>query len=150
MHGFRAPLGAFIAAWGGIAMITSGRLITGGMPPTDLTSKLSSPPHTLLILGIRCVAVGILFLILAAMIAHRVIRLSQESAPSRRFNDSFLYVGGLIVSGQMFFLIEKTWDVELHSVAAYVAMGIALQPRSRCCRRLHATSGPRPPPQRFT
>jgi hypothetical protein len=38
----------------------------------------------------------------------------------------FLYVGGLIVSGQMFFLIEKTWDVELHSVAAYVAMGIAL------------------------
>ena len=36
------------------------------------------------------------------------------------------YVGGLIVSGQMFFLIEYTWDVQLHSVIAYIAMGIAL------------------------
>jgi NhaP-type Na+/H+ or K+/H+ antiporter len=38
----------------------------------------------------------------------------------------FLYLGGLIVSGQMFFLMEYTWDVQLHSAIAYIAMAIAL------------------------
>ena len=44
----------------------------------------------------------------------------------KRLQRLFLYVGGLIVSGQMFFLLEYTWDVQLHSVSAYVAMGVAL------------------------
>jgi hypothetical protein len=38
----------------------------------------------------------------------------------------FLYVAGLAIIGQMFFLQEYTWDVELHQAAAYIAMGIAL------------------------
>lgn len=33
--GLRGPLGAFIASWGGIAMLTSARSITGGMTLTD-------------------------------------------------------------------------------------------------------------------
>src|ERR1700756_5092485 len=42
--GFRAPLGAFIAAWGGIAMIRRRRSTTGGTTPTDSTSKSSAHP----------------------------------------------------------------------------------------------------------
>src|SRR5258707_5151053 len=65
--GFRAPLGAFIAAWGGIAMITSAPFDNWWHAAYGLDVKIVSPPHTLLILGIRCVAIVILFLILAAM-----------------------------------------------------------------------------------
>jgi hypothetical protein len=124
--GFRAPLGAFIAAWGGIAMITSAPFDNWWHAAYGLDVKIISPPHTLLILGIRCVGVGILFLILAAM-----NRASTDESPAgeRTFKSLqrlFLYVGGLIVSGQMFFLIEYTWDVQLHSAIAYIAMGIAV------------------------
>src|ERR1700755_118298 len=65
--GFRAPLGAFIAAWGGIAMITSAPFDNWWHAAYGLDVKIVSPPHTLLILGIRAVSVGVLFLILAAM-----------------------------------------------------------------------------------
>ena len=43
-----------------------------------------------------------------------------------RLQGLFLYVGGLAIIGQMFFLQEYTWDVKLHQAAAYIAMGIAL------------------------
>jgi hypothetical protein len=124
--GFRAPLGAFIAAWGGIAMITSAPFDNWWHAAYGLDVKIVSPPHTLLILGMRAVAVGILFLILAAM-----NRASTDDTPSgeqtfKKLQRIFLYVGGLIVSGQMFYLIEYTWDVQLHSVIAYLVMGIAL------------------------
>ncbi len=124
--GFRAPLGAFIAAWGGIAMITSAPFDNWWHNAYGLDVKIVSPPHTLLILGIRAVGVGILFLILAAM--NRA--LSDETPIGvqtvKKLQRLFLYVGGLIVSGQMFFLMEYTWDIQLHSASAYIAMGIAV------------------------
>jgi hypothetical protein len=124
--GFRAPLGAFIAAWGGIAMITSAPFDNWWHAAYGLDVKIISPPHTLLILGIRCVAVGILFLILAAMNRAGDEQTVSGEKTFKTLQRLLLYVGGLIVSGQMFFLIEKTWDVELHSVSAYISMGIAL------------------------
>jgi hypothetical protein len=124
--GFRAPLGAFIAAWGGIAMLTSAPFDNWWHAAYGLDVKIVSPPHTLLILGIRAVGVGILFLILAAMNRSA----SEDSISHQRTFKSlqrlFLYLGGLIVGGQMFFLIEYTWDVQLHSASAYIALGIAL------------------------
>ncbi len=124
--GFRAPLGAFIAAWGGIAMITSAPFDNWWHAAYGLDVKIVSPPHTLLILGIRAVSVGVLFLILAAM-----NRAMADDSPSgdqtcKRLQRLFLYVGGLIVTGQMFFLMEYTWDVQLHSAIAYISMAIAL------------------------
>ena len=124
--GFRAPLGAFIAAWGGIAMITSAPFDNWWHSAYGLDVKIVSPPHTLLILGIRAVSVGILFLILAAMNRARADDSPSGEQTYKRLQRLFLYVGGLIVTGQMFFLIEYTWDVQLHSVIAYIAMGIAL------------------------
>jgi hypothetical protein len=124
--GFRAPLGAFIAAWGGIAMITSAPFDNWWHAAYGLDVKIVSPPHTLLILGVRAVAVGILFLILAAMNRAMADDSASGEQTYRRLQRLFLYVGGLIVSGQMFFLMEYTWDVKLHSVVAYTAMGIAL------------------------
>jgi hypothetical protein len=124
--GFRAPLGAFIAAWGGIAMITSAPFDNWWHAAYGLDVKIVSPPHTLLILGMRAVSVGILFLILAAMNRASTDGTAHGEQTFKQLQRIFLYVGGLIISGQMFFLIEYTWDVKLHSVIGYIAMGIAL------------------------
>ncbi len=121
--GLRAPLGAFIAAWGGIAMITSAPFDNWWHNAYGLDVKIISPPHTLLILGIRAVSVGVLFLILAAMNRAEA---REDKAQSDTLRAIFLYMGGLMITGQMFFLLEQTWDVALHRATAYVAMGIAL------------------------
>jgi len=121
VFGFQAPLGAFLAAWGGIAMITSAPFDNWWHAAYGLDVKIVSPPHTLLILGIRCVGFGVLFLILAAM-----NREAEETATHKRLQRLYLYLGGLTVGGQMFFLMEYTWDVKLHSASAYIAMAMAL------------------------
>jgi hypothetical protein len=84
-----------------------------------------------LILGIRCVSVGVTFLILAAMnrldAAGQINALSAEAAGTRRTLQAlFLYVGGLTVMGQMFFIQQDTWDVVLHTTGCYIALGIAV------------------------
>jgi hypothetical protein len=122
--GFRAPLGAFIAAWGGIAMLVSAPFDNWWHAAYGLDVKIVSPPHTLLILGIRGVAVGIMFLILAAMNRAHTDALTEASYLSLR--RLFLYLGGLMVVGQMFFLFEFTNNVQLHSGLAYITMGIAM------------------------
>ncbi len=122
--GFRAPLGAFIAAWGGIAMLTSAPFDNWWHAAYGLDVKIVSPPHTLLILGTRGVSVGVMFLILAAM--NRSATRLDATATHTMLRRLFLYMGGLMVVGQMFFLFEFTSDVQLHSTAAYVAMGIAV------------------------
>ena len=136
--GFRAPLGAFIAAWGGIAMLTSAPFDNWWHNAYGLDVKIISPPHTLLILGIRGISIGFLFLILAAMnrAANPAIAVAGNSfaglaeptptATYRTLQALFLYMGGLMVTGQMFFLLELTWDIRLHSVIAYSAMGAAI------------------------
>ena len=119
--GFRAPLGAFLAAWGGIATLTSAPFDDWWHSAYGLDVKIVSPPHTLLILGLRCVALGVLFLILAAM-----NREAAETVVHGRLRRLYLYVGSLMVAGQMFFLMEYTWDVKLHSASPYVALAIAV------------------------
>ena len=118
--GFRAPLGAFIAAWGGIAMLVSAPFDNWWHNAYGLDVKIVSPPHVLLLLGARGVSVGVLFLILAAL--NRAVGVEGY----RALQKLFLYVGGLIIAGQMFFLLEFTWDIKLHMTSAYVAMGIFL------------------------
>ena len=67
VFGLRAPLGVFLAGWG-MAMKT-------GSAPFDnwwhnaygLDVKIITPPHALLIAGIRAIDLRVLFLMLAAM-----------------------------------------------------------------------------------
>ena len=120
--GLHAPLGVFLAGWGGLAMLTSAPFDNWWHNAYGLDVKIVSPPHALLILGIRTVSVGIMLLILAAM--NRAA--DAGSTGFTTLQRLFLYLGGLAVGGQMFFLQEYTWDVVLHRAAAYIAMGIAL------------------------
>jgi hypothetical protein len=122
VFGLRAPLGVFLVGWGGVAMLTSAPFDNWWHNAYGLDVKIVSPPHALLILGLRCISTGVLFLILAAM--NRAAQ--DEGAIFKRLQLLFLYVGGLAIVGQMFFLQEYTWDVKLHQAIAYIAMGIGL------------------------
>jgi hypothetical protein len=122
IFGLRAPLGVFLAGWGGVAMLTSAPFDNWWHNAYGLDVKIISPPHTLLILGIRAVALGMIFLILAAM-----NRAADADTPDfKTLQLLFLYLGGLAIEGQMFFLQEFTSDIVLHRTAAYIAMGIGL------------------------
>ena len=122
VFGLRAPLGIFLAGWGGVAMLTSAPFDNWWHNAYGLDVKIVSPPHTLLILGIRSVSVGMMFLILAAMNRAAV----SGDASFKRLQQLFLYLGGITVVGQMFFLQEYTWDIMLHRASSYIAMAIAL------------------------
>jgi len=121
VFGLRAPLGVFLAGWGGVAMLTSAPFDNWWHNAYGLDVKIISPPHTLLILGIRAIDVGMLFLMLAAM--NRAS--AAGDANFKTFRGLFLYIGGLLLSGQMFFIMEYTIHVELHRVLAYVCLAIA-------------------------
>ena len=148
--GFRAPLGAFIAAWGGIAMLVSAPFDNWWHNAYGLDVKIISPPHTLLILGIRGVSFGVEFLILAAM--NRSANAAQGTAESSsygRLQAIFLYMGGLMIVGQMFFLQEQTWDVVLHTTTAYIALAIGLPIAFAGIGRPRDSAGRRRPPPPF-
>jgi hypothetical protein len=120
--GLRAPLGIFLAGWGGVAMLTSAPFDNWWHNAYGLDVKIVSPPHALLILGLRAVSFGMIFLILAAM---------NRAAANGASNFShlqmlLLYVGGLAVGGQMFFLQEFTVDFNLHRALPYIAIAIAV------------------------
>src|SRR5579864_4581476 len=67
MWGFYGPLGAFIMAWGGVAMLTSAPFDDWWHSAYGLDVKILSPPHTLLALGMTGIRFGALLMILAEM-----------------------------------------------------------------------------------
>jgi hypothetical protein len=122
VFGLRAPLGVFLAGWGGVAMMTSAPFDNWWHNAYGLDVKIVSPPHVVLILGARGVSIGMLFLILAAM--NRASAAGDSNL--RSLQTLFLYLGGLAVAGQMFFLQEFTTDPFLHGALAYIAISIGV------------------------
>jgi predicted membrane channel-forming protein YqfA (hemolysin III family) len=122
VFGLHAPLGVFFAGWGGVAMLTSAPFDNWWHNAYGLDVKIVSPPHALLILGIRAVGFGILLLTLAEM--NRAAE--NHAANYKPLRNLLLYTGGLSVCGSMFFVQEYTWDVVLHRAAAYIALAIAV------------------------
>ena len=123
IFGLHAPLGAFIASWGGIAMLTSAPFDNWWHNAYGLDVKIISPPHTLLMLGVFAVSVGTLMLLLGAM--NRARQAGNDTI-ARQLQWLLLYVGGLMVVFQMFFRMEYTWDVSLHGALAYQTMAIGM------------------------
>jgi hypothetical protein len=110
--GFRGPLGAFIVAWGGIAMLTSAPFDDWWHNAYGLDVKILSPPHMVLALGIFAVHVGALVLILGQM--------NRADEPLKsRFRVLFLYVGGLILVNLTIVIMEFTSRVFMHQAHFY-------------------------------
>ena len=120
VFGFRGPFGAFLAAWGGIAMLTSAPFDNWWHNAYGLDVKIVSPPHTVLMLGIWAVCLGSLFLIVAAMNRAEAAT-GQESPAFQKLQWLMLYISGLLLILSMFFRMEYTWDVYLHSSRTYIA-----------------------------
>lgn len=119
--GFMGPLGAFLAAWGGIAMLTSAPFDNWWHNAYGLDVKIISPPHTLLMLGSNAVEVGSLFLIMAAM--------NRAEGQKRLFGHLqglVLYLSGLMLMAIMFFCTEFTRDVLLHTSVPYFVVSIGV------------------------
>jgi hypothetical protein len=123
IFGLRAPLGAFLAAWGGVAMLTSAPFDNWWHDAYGLDVKIVSPPHTVLMLGIWAICLGALFLIVAAM-NRAEASTGPASAQFRHLQWLMLYLSGLLLVLSMFFRMEYTWDIYLHSAGAYIAVAI--------------------------
>src|SRR5512140_4005789 len=105
--GFRAPLGAFIAAWGGGAMLTSAPFDNWWHEAYGLDVKIISPPHMLLAIGIAGIVWGGLLLTVAEM--NRA-----EGAQRARLQRISLLLGGFVVVHSMILRLEYTNKVLLH------------------------------------
>lgn len=119
MWGFRGPLGAFIAAWGGVAMVTSAPFDNWWHNAYGLDVKILSPPHALLISGVLAVQLGTLILILGAM--------NRAEGPRRdRLEALFLYVGGMIIIQLGILTVENTWRTVMHTAQFYKVVALAM------------------------
>jgi hypothetical protein len=115
--GFRAPLGAFIASWGGITMLTSAPFDDWWHNAYGLDVKIISPPHILLFAGIYAIILGTM--ILLAGYLNRI-----HGAALRQARWLFLYACGVMLTVLMIMLMENTSRPGLHNAQPYVAMAL--------------------------
>ena len=116
---FRGPLGAFIASWGGIAMLTSAPFDDWWHNAYGLDVKILSPPHVLLIAGMVAVQLGALVLILGQM--NRVTEKARA-----KLEWLFLYVSAMILVCIMILVFEYVLRLYMHSAFPYRVLAIAI------------------------
>ena len=117
LWGFRGPLGAFIAAWGGIAMLTSAPFDDWWHNAYGLDVKIISPPHMILAAGIIAVHIGALILILGQM--NRAEGVTRDQL--RRL---YLYVGGMILVCLSVLQMELVYRSTMHQAHFYRLIAI--------------------------
>jgi hypothetical protein len=117
--GFRGPLGAFIAVWGCVAMLTSAPFDNWWHNAYGLDVKIVSPPHTLLSLGSFSIKVGAMALMAGVM--------SRASEGVRRgLAWLMLFIGASCVGQMGLILTQSTWPTEMHTAACYLAVAIGI------------------------
>lgn len=117
--GFRGPLGAFLAVWGCVAMLTSAPFDNWWHNAYGLDVKIVSPPHTLLSLGSLAIKIGAMALMAGLM--------SRASEPARRvLVVLLLFVGAGCVEQLGTMLTTNTWPTEMHQAACYLAVAIGI------------------------
>jgi len=117
--GFRGPLGAFVCAWGGIAMLSSAPFDNWWHNAYGLDVKILSPPHVLLLSGMIAIEGGALLSILQWR-AH-------SAKPSGGASDWLVfYAGGVILSNILLALDEYSQRANLHSALPYEVFSAAL------------------------
>src|SRR5215472_3981367 len=117
LWGFRGPLGAFICAWGGVAMITSAPFDNWWHAAYGLDVKILSPPHVLLALGMIAIRFGTLTMILSEMNrADGVYRARLE----RLLYFTFIFLMGMSVGIAQ----EYTFRVFMHGATFYFVVAL--------------------------
>ena len=113
--GFRGPLGCFIAAWGGIAMLTSAPFDNWWHNAYGLDVKIISLPHSILGAGELMISFGAMLLVCAHM--------NRASGAYRdRLDRLLLFLGGIEIFGAAQFILESTPMEFMHSSQFYSAV----------------------------
>src|SRR5258708_13011493 len=108
MWGFRGPLGAFIAAWGGIAMLVSAPFDNWWHDAYGIDVKIITPPHALLFLGNGAIQIGGLVLILGQM--NRA-----KGALRPKLNWMFLYSPAILPLRPATSIIPSSFPTQIHT-----------------------------------
>ena len=115
--GFTGPLGAFICAWGGLAMLVSAPFDDWWHSAYGLDVKIISPPHMVLAAGFFGIELGTVMLLLAFM--NRAAD-AQRAALQRLF----LYVGGTAVAESLLLKLEYIDRSEMHTALFFIVVVI--------------------------
>jgi hypothetical protein len=115
MWGFRGPMGAFICAWGGVAMITSAPFDNWWHAAYGLDVKILSPPHILLALGMLAIRFGTLVMVLSEMNRARG---EYRAKLERLLFFVFLFLMGMTVG----IMQEYTNRVYMHGANFYMVV----------------------------
>jgi hypothetical protein len=115
--GLSAPIGAFISAWGGMAMLVSAPFDDWWHNAYGLDVKIISPPHMVLAAGFFGIEFGTVMLLLAFM-----NRASDQLRP--RLQWLFLYVGGTTVCESLLLKLEYISRSQMHGALFYIVVAI--------------------------
>jgi hypothetical protein len=112
IFGLRGPLGSFVTAWGGIAMLTAAPFDDWWHSAYGLDVAILSPPHAVLMAGNAAIIAGTLILVLAEM--------NRSTGKRRACHEAlFLYVGGVLVTLLLFGALELVDVIFMHGYAFY-------------------------------
>jgi hypothetical protein len=117
--GLYGPLGAFILAWGGAAMLTSAPFDNWWHDAYGLDVKIVSPPHMLLALGIFGINWG------AVLLTTSHLNRSQ-GVERNRLVYLLLATGGFILIQTQILKLEFTGKMWQHSAISYLVISIGL------------------------
>jgi hypothetical protein len=109
--GLRGPLGAFVSAWGGIAMLSAAVFDDWWHGAYGLDIVILSPPHVVIQSGILAVTLGALLICVAA---------HNRTGGTRRWTGPIvLYCGGLTLSVVLLMAAENILNHLMHSARFY-------------------------------
>jgi len=110
--GLRGPLGAFISAWGGLAMLVSAPFDNWWHNAYGLDVRIISPPHMVLAAGFFGINFGTVMLMLAFV--NRA-----EDTQQRSLRRLLLYVGGMAVCESLLLKLEYISRSQMHRAYFY-------------------------------
>src|ERR1700734_3599461 len=117
--GFRGPLGAFLACWGGVVMVTSAPFDNWWHNSFGLDVEIVSPPHMVLGIGILGVGIGALLLLVSQMNRAR-------GAERKNLQRLYLYLSGVLLSLHLLFLSEYSSGNQMHGSQFYKALALGV------------------------
>ncbi len=113
IFGVRAPLGAWVAMWGALAMITSAPFDDWWHNAYGLDVKIVSPPHAVLGLGMFAISIGAMLLVLARQNRLQHLGVAKGSG-------LYVYTGGVLVLLGSVFLLEYIFPNQQRTATFYV------------------------------